>query len=43
MPFRSRREFIRVSANGTVGATGSYTATFTYPFATPTHRHAAGH
>lgn len=38
----ARREYIRISPNGTIGATGAYTATFTYPFATPAKRHAAG-
>jgi subtilisin family serine protease len=39
----ARREYIRFAANGPVGSTGSYTATFTYPFVTPARRHAAGH
>lgn len=38
----ARREYIRIAPNGTIGATGAYTATFTYPFATPVKRHAAG-
>src|SRR5258708_267288 len=36
-----RREFIRIAATGTVGATGAYTATFTYPFTTIPRRHVA--
>lgn len=39
----ARREYIRITANGTVGATGAYTAMITYPFVTPIRRHAAGH
>ncbi len=39
----ARREYIRFAANGTVGATGSYTATFTYPFSSPARRHAVAH
>jgi hypothetical protein len=36
----TRREFISIKANGTVGTTGAYTALFTYPFTTPAKRRA---
>jgi hypothetical protein len=39
----AQREFISIKANGAVGSTAAYTATFTYPFATPARRRAAGH
>jgi subtilisin family serine protease len=38
----AQREYVRVSANGAVGASGAYTAAITYPFTTPSRRHVAG-
>jgi subtilisin family serine protease len=38
----AQREYVRISATGAIGATGAYTATITYPFTTPSHRHVAG-
>ncbi len=38
----AQREYVRIGANGAVGASGAYTATITYPFTTPSRRHVAG-